>query len=69
VGTLPFGALITAGLASWLGAGGAVVVDGVLAFVGGLAILAIRPEIAWLGCAALPRTCIAATNPAALAVR
>ena len=30
VGMLPFGALVTAGLAAWLGAGGAVAVDGLI---------------------------------------
>jgi MFS family permease len=64
VGLLPFGALITAGLAAWLGAGGAVVVDGVVTLIGGAAVLFRRPELQWLGCAALPEACLAATNPA-----
>ena len=68
VGLLPFGALITTGLAAWLGAGGAVAVDGVIMFVGGLAVLARRPELGWLGCAALPEACIAATAPSAVAL-
>ena len=67
VGLLPLGALITTALAAWLGAGGAVLVDGLVMLVGGLAVLAIRPELAWLGCAALPEACVAATDPAALA--
>jgi Transmembrane secretion effector len=67
VGLLPLGGLITTGLAAWLGAGGAVLVDGLVMLVGGLAVLAIRPEVAWLGCAALPEACLAATDPAALA--
>jgi predicted MFS family arabinose efflux permease len=67
VGVLPIGALITTALAAWLGAGGAVLVDGVAMLVGGLAVLALRPEIAWLGCAALPETCLAGTDPAAVA--
>ena len=68
VGLLPFGALITAGLAAWLGAGGAVLVDGLIMFLGGLVVLVKRPELAWLGCAALPEACIAATNPVAVAL-
>jgi predicted MFS family arabinose efflux permease len=68
VGVLPIGALITAGLAAWLGAGGAVAVDGVITFVGGLAVVLVRPEVLWLGCAALPEACVAATDPAALAL-
>jgi MFS family permease len=68
VGVLPVGALITAGLAAWLGAGGAVAVDGIVTFVGGLAVVLARPEVLWLGCAALPEACIAAVDPAALAL-
>jgi MFS family permease len=68
VGVLPVGALVTAGLAAWLGAGGAVAVDGIVTFVGGLAIVLARPEVLWLGCAALPEACIAAVDPAALAL-
>jgi MFS family permease len=64
VGVLPFGALITAGLAAWLGAGGAVAVDGVVTLLGGALVFFRRPEIQWLGCAALPEACLAATNPA-----
>jgi MFS family permease len=67
VGVLPIGALITAGLAAWLGAGGAVAVDGAVALLGGLAVVLARPEVLWLGCAALPEACVAATDPAALA--
>jgi hypothetical protein len=67
VGVLPIGALITAGLAAWLGAGGAVAVDGIVTLVGGLAVVLARPEIRWLGCAALPEACLAATDPAAVA--
>jgi hypothetical protein len=67
VGTLPFGALVTAGLAALLGAGGAVLVDGLVVLAGGLAVLLVRPEVTWLGCAALPEACVAATNPVALA--
>ena len=68
VGVLPFGALLTGGLAAWLGTGGAVAVDGVAMLVGAFAVLALRPQTAWLGCAALPETCVAATNPLALGV-
>jgi MFS family permease len=67
VGVLPVGALITAVLAAWLGAGGAVAVDGIVTFVGGLAILLARPEVLWLGCAALPESCVAATDPSVVA--
>jgi hypothetical protein len=64
---LPVGALITAGLAAWLGAGGAVAVDGIVTFVGGSAILLARPEVLWLGCAALPESCVAAVDPSSVA--
>jgi MFS family permease len=67
VGVLPIGALITAGLAAWLGAGGAVAVDGIVTFAGGLAVVLARPEVLWLGCAALPEACVAATDPSAVA--
>jgi MFS family permease len=67
VGVLPIGALTTAGLAAWLGAGGAVAVDGAVALLGGLAVVLTRREVLWLGCAALPEACVAATDPAALA--
>ncbi len=69
VGVLPFGALLTGGLAALLGAGGAVAVDGGLMLLGGLIVLVRRPEVRWLGCAALPEACIAATSPEAVAVR
>lgn len=68
VGVLPLGALITAGLAAWLGAGGAVLVDGLAMVAGGAIVVALRPEVAWLGCAALPEACVAATDPAAVAL-
>jgi MFS family permease len=67
VGVLPVGALITAALAAWLGAGGAVAVDGVITLAGGIGVLLWRPEVRWLGCAALPEACVAATDPAAYA--
>jgi MFS family permease len=68
VGMLPLGGLVTAALAAWFGAGGAVLVDGLATLVGGAVVLALRPEIRWVGCAALPEACVAATNPAAVAV-
>lgn len=68
VGMLPFGGLITAGLAAWLGPGWAVTVDGLVVLAGGIAVLAWRPQVTWLGCAALPEACVAAANPAALAM-
>jgi MFS family permease len=67
VGVLPIGALITGGLAALFGAGGAVFVDGVLMLVGGLAVVLRRPEVAWLGCAALPEACLAGIDPVAVA--
>jgi MFS family permease/rhodanese-related sulfurtransferase len=69
VGVLPFGALITGGLAALFGPGGAVAFDGIAMAIGGLVVLALRPEVRWLGCAAVPRACVAATSPEAVAVR
>jgi MFS family permease len=68
VGLLPLGALITTALAAWLGAGGAVLVDGLVMLAGGLAVAAARRELAWLGCAALPEACLAGSDPAAVAL-
>ena len=68
VGMLPFGALITSGLTALIGPGGAVFVDGLAVVVGGLLVVALRPQVAWLGCAALPESCVAALNPAAVAL-
>jgi hypothetical protein len=68
VGLLPLGALITTALAAWLGAGGAVLVDGLIMLAGGLAVLVTRPDLTWLGCAALPEACWAGTAPAAVAM-
>jgi MFS family permease len=68
VGMLPFGALLTAGLTALIGPGGAVFVDGVAVVVGALLVVAIRPQVAWLGCAALPEACVAGLNPAAVAL-
>ena len=65
VGLLPLGALITAGLAELLGTGGAVVVDALIMLAGGALVVALRPEVAWVGCAALPEACLVATDPAA----
>jgi MFS family permease len=67
VGVLPFGALITAGLTAWLGPGTAVFIDGTITVLGGLAVVAWRPEVIWLGCAALPEACVAATDPVSFA--
>jgi hypothetical protein len=36
--------------------------------IGGLLVVALRPQVAWLGCAALPESCVAALNPAAVAL-
>jgi rhodanese-related sulfurtransferase len=66
-GVVPLGGLITAGLASWLGVGGAVLTDGLALGAGGLLILARRPEVRWVGCTTLPVACIAGTDPAAVA--
>jgi hypothetical protein len=68
VGTLPFGALLTAGLAAAIGPGGAVFVDGVAVVVGAIVVVVLRPQVAWLGCAALPESCVAGLNPAAVAL-
>jgi MFS family permease len=68
VGFLPFGGLITAGLAELLGAGGAVLVDGLVMFAGGIVLVARRREVAWLGCASLPQACVAGTQPEAVAM-
>jgi MFS family permease len=68
VGMLPFGALLTAGLAAAIGPGGAVFVDGVAVVVGAIVVVALRPQVAWLGCAALPESCMAGLNPAAVAL-
>jgi Transmembrane secretion effector len=65
VGLLPFGALLTGALAAWLGPGRAVAVDGAVAAAGALVIVARRPEVTWVGCAALPAACLAATDPGA----
>jgi MFS family permease len=68
VGMLPFGALLTAGLTAVIGPGGAVFVDGVAVVVGAIVVVAVRPQVAWLGCAALPESCVAGLNPAAVAL-
>jgi MFS family permease len=67
VGMLPFGALLTGGLAAVIGPGGAVFVDGVAVVIGAIVVIALRPQVAWLGCAALPESCVAGLNPAAVA--
>src|SRR4051812_28948639 len=68
VGVLPFGALITAGLAELFGSGGAVVIDGIVMLVGGAVVMARRPEVRWVGCAALPEACLAGMQPVAIAM-
>jgi len=68
LGTLPAGALLTAGLTAWLGPGRAVLIDGLTSLLAGLAVATLRPEIRWLGCAALPEACVAATSPPAIAL-
>jgi MFS family permease len=68
VGVLPLGALITAGLASLFGSGGAVLIDGLVMLAGGLVVMARRPEVRWVGCAALPESCLAGMQPAAVAL-
>jgi MFS family permease len=68
VGLLPIGGLITAGLTALLGPGGAVTVDALVMLAGGIVVILRRPEIAWLGCAALPEACVAAADPAAVAI-
>jgi hypothetical protein len=68
VGMLPFGALLTGGLAAVIGPGGAVFVDGVAVVAGAIAVIVLRPQVAWLGCAALPESCVAGLNPAAVAL-
>jgi hypothetical protein len=69
VGLLPLGGLITAALTAAFGPGGAVLIDGLAMLIGGAVVVARRPEVLWLGCAALPEACIAATDPAAVALR
>jgi hypothetical protein len=48
---------------------GAVLIDGLALMAGGIVILGRRPEVRWLGCATLPATCLAGTDPAAVAER
>jgi hypothetical protein len=50
-----------------IGPGGAVFVDGVAVVVGAIVVVALRPRVAWLGCAAPPESCVAGLNPAAVA--
>jgi hypothetical protein len=66
-GAVPVGGLLTAELATLLGVGGAILVDGLALGVGGVLILARRPEARWLGCTTLPVACIAGTDPAGVA--
>ena len=39
-----------------------------VAVVCGIVVILRRPEIAWLGCAALPEACVAGTDPVAVAI-
>jgi MFS family permease/rhodanese-related sulfurtransferase len=66
-GVVPIGGLLTAVLASWLGVGGAILFDGAALGLGGLLILARRPEARWLGCTTLPVACIAGIDASAVA--
>lgn len=68
VGLLPLGAHISAALVAWLGAGGAVLIDGLVRLAGGLLVIARRPALRWLGCVALPEACLGGSVPAALAI-
>jgi MFS family permease len=68
VGLLPIGALITAGLAELFGSGRAVLIDGLVMLVGGAVVMLRRPEVRWVGCAALPEACLAGMQPAAVAL-
>jgi hypothetical protein len=36
---------------------------------GGIVVILRRPEVAWLGCAALPEACVAGADPAAVATQ
>jgi MFS family permease len=69
VGLLPLGGLITSGLTALLGPGGAVTVDALVMLVGGIVVMLRRPEVAWLGCAALPEACVAGADPVAVAAQ
>ena len=66
-GAVPVGGLLTGELATLLGVGGAILVDGLALGVGGVLILARRPEARWLRCTTLPVACIAGTDPAGVA--
>jgi len=66
-GAVPVGGLLTGELATLLGVGGAILVDGLALGVGGVLILARRPEARWLRCTTLPVACIAGTDPARVA--
>jgi MFS family permease len=67
VGLLPFGGLITSGLTALVGPGNAVTIDALIMLGGGIVVIVRRPEVAWLGCAALPEACVAAVDPVAVA--
>jgi hypothetical protein len=69
VGLLPLGGLITAGLTALFGPGNAVIIDALVMLGGGIVVMLRRPEVAWLGCAALPEACVAAVDPVAVATQ
>jgi MFS family permease len=69
VGLLPLGGLITAGLTALFGPGNAVIIDALVMLGGGIVVILRRPEVAWLGCAALPEACVAAVDPVAVATQ
>jgi hypothetical protein len=68
-GVIPLGALLTGALAGPLGVDGAVLVVGLALLVGGAALLVRRPQVLWLGCTTLPASCLAGSDPAAVAVQ
>jgi hypothetical protein len=67
VGMLPFGALLTAWLAAVIGP--AAPSSSIVSPWSSERSLSSRfvPRVAWLGCAALPESCVAGSNPAAVA--
>jgi hypothetical protein len=45
-----------------------VLIDGLAMLAGGLVVMARRPEVRWVGCAALPSSCLAGIQPLAVAL-
>jgi hypothetical protein len=45
-----------------------VAVDGLVMLLGGLVVMMRRPEVRWVGCAALPESCLAGIQPGAVAL-